>query len=55
MQRLKKSIAYAYEESVSGGLVRIATADPEALNAVREFLRYQIREHHTGDSVNVPR
>jgi hypothetical protein len=29
--------------------VRIVTEDPEARAAVREFLRYQIREHKTGD------
>jgi len=34
--------------------VRITTRDGEALAAVHEFLRYQIREHHTGDPLTVP-
>jgi hypothetical protein len=49
MQRLKDKIRYSYEKTASGGRVRIKTRDHEALNAVHEFLRYQIREHKTGD------
>jgi len=49
MQRLKGSIRYQYEEVDHGARVRIVTEDPEARAAVREFLRYQIREHKTGD------
>jgi hypothetical protein len=29
--------------------VRIRTSDPEAVAAVHEFLRFQIRDHGTGD------
>jgi hypothetical protein len=49
MQRLKGAIRYQYEEVDHGARVRIVTEDPEARAAVREFLRYQIREHKTGD------
>ena len=45
LQRLKASITYTYEEVERGGLVRITTADREALDAVHAFLRYQIKEH----------
>jgi hypothetical protein len=55
MQRLATHIQYGYEQTDQGGLVRIATQDPEALSAVHEFLRYQIREHETGDPLDVPR
>ena len=37
-----------------GDQVRIATSNPEALRAVHEFLRFQIRDHRTGDSLTVP-
>jgi hypothetical protein len=47
MQRLKAAIQYRYEQTDHGGAVRITTADPEALKAVHEFLRYQSAEHHT--------
>lgn len=49
MQRLKSAISYRYEEIPGGARVRIVTKDAEARAAVREFLRYQIREHKTGD------
>jgi hypothetical protein len=49
MERMKSSIAYQYEELETGGRVRISTADPQALNAIHDFLRFQIKEHRTGD------
>jgi hypothetical protein len=51
MTRLKDAISYVYEETERGGRVRITTADPEALKAVHEFLRAQIEDHRTGDSL----
>jgi hypothetical protein len=49
MQRLKSDINYKYEEKKTGGIVLISTANPEALKAVHEFLRFQIDDHRTGD------
>lgn len=49
MKRLRKKIVYAYEETSCGARVVIKTADPAARDAVHDFLRYQIREHQTGD------
>jgi ubiquinone/menaquinone biosynthesis C-methylase UbiE len=51
MQRLRDAITYTYYETVGGGIVRIHTANPEALAAVHEFLSYQVREHKTGDPI----
>ena len=53
MQRLKGAISYQYAETKNGGKVLISTADPEALKAVHEFLRFQIEDHRTGDSLKV--
>lgn len=53
MQRLQAQIAYTFEQTERGGAVRITTSNAEALNAVHEFLRYQIKEHATGDPVTV--
>ena len=36
-----------------GARVRMSTRNPEALNAIYEFLRFQIKEHKTGDSLEV--
>lgn len=43
------TIRYVYAESPEGGVVTLSTQDPEALAAIHEFLRFQIRDHGTGD------
>lgn len=53
LQRRKGEVSYRFEKSDRGGRVRIETADREALNAVHEFLRFQISDHQTGDSGKV--
>jgi hypothetical protein len=55
MQRLKSAITYAFQETPTGAVVRIRTSDAEAVRAVHDFLRYQIAEHATGNSVTVPK
>ncbi|HET7453284.1 MAG TPA: hypothetical protein VFL12_11110 [Thermoanaerobaculia bacterium] len=54
MKRRAASIRYGYEDLPAGGRVTISTADPDALDAVHDFLRFQIVEHETGDPVAVP-
>ena len=49
MKRLAAEIKYTYESAPRGGRVRIQTRNPEALSAVHEFLKFQIREHKTRD------
>jgi hypothetical protein len=53
MEQLKEKITFAYEETGQGGRVRISTTDREALAAVHEFLRFQIKDHQTGDSLEM--
>lgn len=53
LKRLKSSVTYTFIESPNGGRVRIAGANPEARAAIHEFLRYQIKEHRTGDPLTV--
>ena len=53
MQRLRTEITYAYEETDRGARVRIKTKSAEALAAVHDFLRFQIKDHQTGDSLEV--
>ena len=45
----RQKLRYVYSDSPVGGVVAISTADPEALAAVHEFLRFQIRDHGTQD------
>ena len=49
MKKRKGKIQYAYSSSDNGGLVRISTHDARALDAVHQFLRFQIRDHGTSD------
>jgi hypothetical protein len=55
MQVDKGAIAYQYEDLPQGGAVQIVTANDRARTAVHEFLRYQIKEHQTGDPTEVKR
>ena len=54
MRQLKDAISYKFAETEHGGRVRINTKDTNASAAVHEFLRFQIKEHHTGDPLDVP-
>ena len=49
MRKRRTRITFQFEETASGGRVRISTRDAQAKAAVHAFLRYQIREHTTGD------
>jgi hypothetical protein len=53
MQKLKSDIHYKFEETEQGARIRISTNSPEALQAVHDFLRFQIKEHKTGDALEV--
>jgi hypothetical protein len=53
MKLLKDKIHYRFEPLEAGGRVVIETSDPKALSAVHKFLRFQIQDHGTGDSLKV--
>jgi hypothetical protein len=53
LQKKVKSIQWTFAEIPSGGRILITTADPDARAAVYEFLRFQIEDHQTGDSLEV--
>jgi len=53
LQRLQGSVAYTYEQTSLGARVHIRTSNGEALAAVHDFLRYQIKEHHPGDPTSI--
>jgi hypothetical protein len=46
-------ISYSFEELPDGGRVRIRTVDQDALNAIHDFLTFQIEDHHTADTANI--
>lgn len=49
MKARREHIVYRFEDIPSGGKVVIRTSDAKSLDALYEFLRFQIREHRTGD------
>jgi hypothetical protein len=53
MEKLHSEIRYQYDQTDTGAKIMIATANLKALQAVHEFLRFQIDEHRTGDSTEV--
>lgn len=55
MERKKDGIRWTYESTGAGGRIVIATGDAEALSAIHDFLRFQIEDHRTGDSLDVTR
>lgn len=52
MKARRDAIRYAYAESPRGAVVTIATKDAQALAAVHAFLRFQIEDHATGDTID---
>jgi len=54
MRLMKSAIHYTYEEMPAGGRFRVKSDDPIAVAAIHDFLRFQIKEHQTGDSLAAP-
>ncbi len=54
MKNLRGKISYTFAETPGGGQVLIRTSDPQALAAIHKFLKFQIEDHQTGDSVVAP-
>ncbi len=53
MKQLKAMIKYEFGEAERGAFIRITTTDADALKAIHDFLRFQIKEHMTGDPLEV--
>jgi hypothetical protein len=47
------ALTYVYEPTERGGLIRISGSTPDAVAAVHEFLKFQIKDHGTGDATIV--
>lgn len=53
MKRLRRTISYRYEDTPQGAQVHLATNNPKARAGIHKFLRFQIRDHRTGDPLTV--
>ena len=53
MKQKRAAISYTLEQLPNGASLRIKTADEQALQAIHDFLRFQIEDHHTGDATDI--
>ena len=53
MGKLQSAITYKYEEIERGARLRITSKDSAAVTAIHDFLKFQIRDHQTGDPTSV--
>lgn len=53
MKERRAEISYSFKELPAGGAVRIKTTNQQARQAIHAFLRFQIDDHHTGDSTEI--
>lgn len=53
MKKLRGEIRYTAEMMESGARVKITTDSPDGIAAVHDFLRFQIKDHETGDALTV--
>ncbi len=51
MKKLGKQITYDFVPTDRGGLVRLISQNARAVASIHDFLRFQIADHRTGDSV----
>ena len=53
MTKLRGRINYVFQKMKNGGRVKISTSYLGARAAIHDFLRYQIVDHKTGDSLEI--
>ena len=53
MKRLSKKISYLVQNTAQGTEISITTDDPDAIQAIHDFLKFQIEDHRTGDPLEV--
>jgi hypothetical protein len=53
MKRLKDEMSYRFESLSKGGVIHVESKNSEGVKAIHEFLRFQIMDHNTGDSMEI--
>ena len=53
MKKLRNQIEYRVEETPKGARVRVSSENSKAVAAIHDFLRFQIQDHQTGDSMTI--
>ena len=53
MKKLRNQIEYRVEETPKENRVRVSSENSKAVAAIHDFLRFQIQDHQTGDSMTI--
>jgi TusA-related sulfurtransferase len=53
MKRLNSKIRYVVSNTAGGAQIRITSDDIDAIQAIHDFLKFQIEDHRTGDPLEV--
>lgn len=53
MKQLNTKISYLVQNTTRGAEIRVTSDDDDAIRAVHDFLKFQIEDHRTGDSLEV--
>jgi hypothetical protein len=53
MKQMRSEIRYSYQATTAGGKLSMTSDLTKAIAAIHDFLRFQIQDHKTGDSVDV--
>jgi len=53
MTKLRDQIHYRFLDTPSGAKIQITTSNPQALDAIHAFLRFQVSDHQTADSTDI--
>ena len=53
MKKLAGDTTYLFKETDRGGRIVVSSGSPQAVQTIHDFLIFQIREHKTGDPVDV--
>jgi hypothetical protein len=49
------AIRWSYEKTEAGARVVASSKDPAVVSAIHSFLQFQIEDHRTGDSTEIPK
>jgi hypothetical protein len=53
MKKLNKLIDYRYDQLNRGAILKITSKNAQAVDAIHDFLKFQIADHKTGDPTTI--
>ena len=53
MKKMRKEIRYDVEGTPNGARVKVSSTNAQAIAAIHDFLKFQIKDHQTGDPLTI--